>query len=158
MRPRGQPAVPLGPITTGDPALLEHVGPESTSLEIQLPPHFKLNITKLHEEQLPRASLKGPRFSLDVYIPEAGIGSLSRAMQDLKTLYPTLEFDRAEEIPNGYFLIFHDTDQTTHKLEYYARLDQKKLSVTCSSSAIKSLQLAEQAISICLSLHDRNAI
>jgi hypothetical protein len=153
----GQAAAALRPITTGDPVLLEHVGPESTSLEIQLPPRFTLNITELSEEQLPRATLKGPRFSLDVYMPDADSGSLSREKEDLKTLYPTLVFDRTEEISNGHFVIFHDTDGKTHKLEYYARIDHKKLGVTCSSSAIKSLQLAEQAISICLSLHDRNA-
>jgi hypothetical protein len=153
----GQATAALRPLATGTLVPLDNVGPEPTALEIRVPPRFKVRISKLREEQLPRATLKGPHFSVDVFIPDVNMGSLSRAKEDLKTLYPTVVFDRAEEIPDGDFLIFHDLDAKTQAPEYWAALHQKKLRVICTSSDIKSAQLAEQAISICLSLHDRNA-
>ena len=153
-----QAAAVLRPTTAGDPVLLEHVGPDSASLEIQLPPHFTLNITELTEEQLPRATLKGPRFSIDIVSPDAGFTPLALQKQQLKQFYPTVVFDRAEEIPGGNIMIYHAVDEATKKVRYYSGVDRPKMDVVCGSSPVKSLQLAEQAVSICLSLHDRNAM
>jgi hypothetical protein len=154
----GQAAAALRPTTTGDPVLLEHVGPESTSLEIQLPPRFTLNITELTEDKLPRATLKGPRFSIDIFSPDAGFTPLAMQKQQLKQFFPAVVFDRAEEIPDGNIMIYHAPDEATKKIKYYSGVDRPKMDVICGSSPVKSLELAEQAISICLSLHDRNAM
>jgi hypothetical protein len=148
----------IRPVTAGKLVRLDGVGRESTWLEVRVPAQFKVTITKLTESRLPRAIIKGPHLRLEVLTPEVGFSPLSKQQKDLKESFPAVVFDHAEEFPNGNLIVYHAADPAGQAAKYYASVDRPSLDVTCASTPLESLQQAEQAIAICLSLHDRNDI
>jgi hypothetical protein len=140
----------LSPATKGKWVSLDTVGKEGSSLEVLVPSRFKVRIAELTEVQLPSAHLKGPAYQMLIETPEGGLYSLAEE-QRMRKGDPTIVFDRAEETADGVLMIFH----WPHPLEYEGDLNRPKLEVSCGGR-FKSLADAEEGMSICLTLHDRD--
>jgi hypothetical protein len=118
-------------------------------VEITVPPDFRLRMEG-GEELAPTAYLEGPDLKVSVNEPEAGFSTLEGQKMGFKNSYPDATTIRSEETPEGYLLV--DRVTFAGQLRYSAYVARPKLKVHCSAGDLDTLQQAELAASICLTL------
>jgi hypothetical protein len=137
---------------------LDSVGAEKSWLEIRVPPHFKVKFHPLKEDELPSATIEGPKFTVGVYTDPSRLPSIEIEKKQLKDFNPTVAYDRAQDTPDGRVTIHHEVDPATHAVKYWASIARAAMEAVCGGSELDSLEQAEQVLAICLTLHDRNHI
>jgi hypothetical protein len=143
------PAPPsrLKPLAGGNPMRITKLN--VAPVEITVPPGFKLRMEG-GVELAPTAYLEGPNLKVSINEPEGGFFSLKDEMKMFRRSYPDATSIRSDETEEGYLLV----DRLTYagQVRYTAYVARPKLRVECGASDLDTLEQAEVAASICLTL------
>lgn len=141
------PPSPLQPLAEGKRVRITKL--EVDPLEITVPPDFRLRMQG-GEESAPVAYLEGPEFKVSVDEPEGGSLSLKTARETFARSYPTSSNIVTAETMDGYLLV--DWLTFGGRLQYVTYLSLPKLRVQCDAHELETMEQANLAASICLSL------
>jgi hypothetical protein len=122
---------------------------ETKPIEALVPADVKVKMSHLNDDDiLPRANLVGGTLNLEVMAPEGGFVSLA---DELKMRSPKQTFLRSYEDEGGYVLIWK-SEKTASGTVFGTLVSRPRLKVTCRQSDMPSLEDAERAASVCLTL------
>jgi hypothetical protein len=142
------PTAPLAPLAQGKKVRITKLY-ETKPVEALVPAGVKLKMSHLDDDDvLPRANLVGGALNLEVLAPEEGFFSLA---DDLKTRGPKPTFLRSYEDEGGYVLLWK-SEKTGSGTVFGTLVSRPRLKVICRQSDMTSLEDAELAASVCLTL------
>jgi hypothetical protein len=148
-KPGARPA--LTPFTDGKRVRIKPLSEDMEALEITVPKKFKLRYASGYD--LPfEAHFVGPDLKIEVWIPDHGDFTLQGHMTVAMNAKIPPIFLHTEENEEGCLLVSKEVSFNGRAIVYSATGSRPNLKVECFAGGLVTLEIAELAASICLSL------